>query len=337
MKRYLVPVLLSLSAGCGGTEAGPVGVVDPLSSAKGMCAEWASSACTDKVLAACGSTQADCRTRQAAYCEALVQSHKVSSPFSVPTVKKCLISVKKAYEDAVLEYAEYNLVTRLNGPDCGNLSGATASGTGGTASVSLIGGGLLCTGKPAKSCVSGFYCDSSHCVQRLAAGQACCETTGTVTCASEALCSEDSACVGSAGNQVCKVRGTVTDCTRDDECREGQFCDAGRCAGMLPLSTYVPLCESLGGLIRQSGTGGTPGAGGSGGATPSTGGTSAGGTSSGGGGAGGTTAGGVSGSVPSGGVPASGGVSSSGGGTSSLDPVGGSGGSAAAEETGGSS
>lgn len=247
-RTHLVPLFFALFIGCNGEEDGAVAVEDPLSRYAGACQLWAEKACIELVTDSCGSNRRGCLQRQAAFCVGLLEGAGVREPMDVDTVEACAGAVEDAYDDARLDLDEYKLVMRLEGGSCGELE---RDGEGGGSGLAPVGAGMRCEGRPATSCVPGFYCDGSHCIERVGVGQACCETDGVSVCApGEVLCVESAFC-GPEG--VCLGEDTQPQCYADDECRDDQVCVlnpnepdvGGLCMTSIALNAFDPTCNVL--------------------------------------------------------------------------------------------
>jgi len=256
-------VLAALGA-CSAPKSGPgSNTPNPLATTDGFCAKWAENACSAAVVSACAAADAaSCQESQKAFCLGLVPS-TYSSQFA----KECLDAVKAAYADADLTPEELGVVVGFADPcdrlikgaggdgaicqeraDCNTLDSLDcvkkAGETTGECHVPVVvPGGISCI-EPEKTCADGFYCDGSHCIERVAIGQ---------PCASDDECSTDGRCdSGSdAGTGTCVARADVADpCTAPADCKSnictiptGQ--STGICVSQVRLSPAEPLCANL--------------------------------------------------------------------------------------------
>jgi len=256
--------LLVAFGACSAPKSGPgSNTPNPLATADGFCAKWAENACSAAVVSACAATDAAaCQESQKADCVA-----RLPVGYSSQFAEDCLDAVKDAYTDADLTPAELAVVVgfaepcdqlikgaggdgaicqdragcnTLQGLDCVKKAGET---TGECRVPEVVGGGISCV-EPQKTCVDGFYCDGSHCLERLAIGAAC---TSDDECSTDARCDSSS----DAGAGTCVARADVTDpCTEGADCKSnictiptGQ--STGICVLQVRLSAAEPMCASL--------------------------------------------------------------------------------------------
>jgi hypothetical protein len=268
----------TLGVGCSAKKGGG----SKWSSVEGFCDDWATRACSDSVVTACASTNADsCRDSQRAFCEKLVPD----AEYSDKNAEACLDAVGDAYKDAVLTSDERKVVLELGGVCSKILSGSV--GAGGSCRVDkdcnrdddlecvkkstknacaipvLVAAGHSCSAAGAV-CEEGFYCRD---------GEFCVTLDVDDTCSDVKPCGVEARCVfgnastsvdgGDGGDGVadtgepaddttgkCVAReANGADCTSDDECIGGICLDRANgkkaCTDKIPLSRAEPTCADL--------------------------------------------------------------------------------------------
>ncbi len=229
---------------------------DPEQTREGFCRDWATKACSAKVVSACQAESADaCRLTQQAACQGVLPDGFVDD-----NADACLNAVGSAYKDADLDATELATVLRFGAPCDRLVRGGRASGdsceatsecdaaagfvcvikgseTKGTCQKPrLVQPGLACEALQ-ETCSEGFYCNGENCV----AG----EDTGN-PCSTQQECGNEGYC---AADGTCAERFAVrTECTADYECLSGicfTFKDERICVNAIRLSPSEPLCDEL--------------------------------------------------------------------------------------------
>lgn len=225
-------------------------------SADEFCQQWARAACTEAVVSACQASNAEeCRQSQAGFCRSIVPDQIASAGSD-----GCISAVGAAYRDADLRGDELALVLRFQGACERTVIGTNKEGDDCTVSTDCdVSRGYSCVRKAdadtgtcqmaeevepgrdcsaaQKTCQEGFFCDGRHCVETLAADEAC---------VLHEQCSADRFC---DANGTCAERRAVNDsCENDVECAQGICSELGDekvCTDRVVLSRADPLCENL--------------------------------------------------------------------------------------------
>lgn len=221
-----------------------------------FCRDWATAACSDKVVKACQAEDAaSCRDSQEDACRKLVPED-----FSDAKGQDCIDAVKDAYSDASLDDEELVVVLRLGGDcdklivgdkdegedcdestDCDGSKGYVcvrhSDQDNGTCQIpETVKAGKDCSSEQ-KVCEAGNYCNGDNCIEVKDAGDEC---TTQEECGDAAYCS-------SAGKCVTKLKTSET-CTADRECAKGicnEFEGKKVCTDSIPLGRSEPLCDDL--------------------------------------------------------------------------------------------
>jgi hypothetical protein len=261
---FAAAALLAAIGACSAPRSGPgSNTPNPLATADGFCTKWAENACSTAVVSACSATDAAaCQDSQKAEC-----LRRLPVGYSSEFAKQCLDAVKAAYADADLSQEELAVVRNFAEPcdkliegdggdgavctdrtDCNTLQDLdcvkkAGEATGQCRVPDIVGGGISCV-EPQKTCADGFYCDGSHCIERVAIGQ---------PCANDDECTADARCASGSdgGTGTCVARGDVTDpCTENADCKSdicvtlaGQ--STGICLSQVRLTAESTLCASL--------------------------------------------------------------------------------------------
>lgn len=261
MKRLLLPLVLAVGwFGCSGDQPGPGAEEDKLKTEAAFCAEWAEVACNDEVVLACDSQSRDhCLDSQQDFCGTIVPSGYKSTH-----AQDCLDAVADAYEDAVLNAEELDVVLRLGG-DCERLvDGLNDEGDGcfeladcdgvngydcvvkpgadtGTCQIPVEAAGGDPCDDPEVVCADGYYCDGENCLRRHEEAD---------TCTSDAMCAAELRCAIAADSTegLCEPRLINGDpCLANEECVSGICIGTTNkeCASRVPLTTESTLCDTL--------------------------------------------------------------------------------------------
>ena len=267
---YLLPVVLLLPLGGCSSDSKARGP-DPLATVSGFCQAWAELACTQKVVDLCAADDINaCQSGQAGFCESIVPG----SGYDPKYAKECLRAVERAYSGTGLT-AEQLLVVRQLGGDCSRLiRGASSVGDACSKDTDCDTiAGYLCVTRPAGEgtcqipeevepgrscenaaavCQEDFYCDGSHCLEKLAEDEACIDTQ---ECAADLRCQGADTGEGGAsgagdegGTCVPRITGLGT-CESNDDCASG-FCEqsgeaAGECFTALQFGRNESICKDL--------------------------------------------------------------------------------------------
>jgi hypothetical protein len=245
---------------------------DPYATVSEFCAAWGKEACTSLVVSHCSGmdttsalTEA-CVEKQQTFCEGLVAPN--AAGFSSAQAKTCLSAVSAAYADASLSASEIATVRHLEAPcnhlikgpqaegdsctqdtDCDtvkNVQCVMKSGVGTCVIPTAVANGFSCAA-PAASCMTGFYCDGSHCVSSDAIGEKC---DADFECATGLTCKGVDADAGVTSGK-CAARVSQTACTGDSDCTTN-VCDiaTGASTGMCVNSIILSPAESVCGDLR---------------------------------------------------------------------------------------
>lgn len=224
---------------------------DPLATAAGFCDAWGKNACNADVVKKCSEDPdaETCVESQADFCLDIVDS----DAYEKTGAEECLNSVKKAFADTSITAAEAQVVLllaapcdRITGggePACKNDDGCQDEGSscekpeGAAVGTCVLDGGMSCEDTDLR-CAKAFYCNGTHCVQRLAEGKEC---TGDEECQSKFKCAlpaegDITQCILRKENgEACKLHG---DC-------QSHLCAESECASRIDLGLQVTMCEDL--------------------------------------------------------------------------------------------
>jgi hypothetical protein len=261
MKKSLIFSLgLGFLAACSSDEPGPKKLTDSsLRTEASFCRAWGAAACNADVVGNCDEvSESACVDRQAAFCEDLVPSG-----YSSTHAADCIEAVEDAYDDAVLDAAELDVVLRLGG-DCSRLiAGAYEEGescaepndcdtvhgytcvikagdeTGTCQEPQIQGKGEPCDAA-AMICEEGAYCDGENCLVTKDPGE---------RCSYDAMCADGNRCVIAVDETEGECEPKLdnrADCTADSECASG-ICltSTMKCQTNIVLTAESSLCVNL--------------------------------------------------------------------------------------------
>jgi hypothetical protein len=261
MKRlFLVLTSAACWLGCSSEQPGPGAEQDKFKTETQFCAEWAEVACNNMVVLACDATSRDhCLDSQQDFCGAIVPSGYKSTH-----AQDCLDAVADAYEDAVLDAEELDIVLRLGGEcerlvdggrdegdacteltDCDGVNGydcvVKPGADSGTCQLPVEAAGGDPCDDPEVVCADGYYCDGENCLRRHEEADTC---TSDGVCAAELRC--EIATDSTEG--LCEARLTNGDvCIANEECVSGICIGTTdkECASRVELTAESTLCDTL--------------------------------------------------------------------------------------------
>jgi hypothetical protein len=264
MQKWLIYSLgFGLLTACSSDELGPKDLADnSLKSEASFCKEWAKAACNDDVVTNCDEVDTStCVEHQSSFCEDLVPTG-----YSSNRAEECINAVRDAYEDAVLDADELEVVLNLGG-DCSHLvSGGYREGENctehndcdtvhdytcvikpgdetGTCQVPNLRGPAKSCSAAEDICEEGTYCDSgNHCVEPDSTGAEC---TYDAMCPQDDHCAIPSGSTDGIGECTPKLENKAT-CATDGECQSGICLETtGKCTSNIVLTGESSLCVTL--------------------------------------------------------------------------------------------